>query len=59
MPISLQCYECKHYWGINHCDAYPDEPIPHAILAGEHDHAEPYEGDNGVRFEPLPKDKAD
>ena len=27
--------------------------IPVAILSGEHDHAEPYEGDHGIRFEPV------
>ena len=34
------------------CEAYPDG-IPYVILNGEHDHTEPYEGDNGIQFEPI------
>ena len=50
--ISYQCITCKHYWGVGKCDAY-EEQIPDAILTGEHDHIEPYEGDNGIQFEPV------
>ena len=35
------------------CDAFaviPDD----IFITGEHDHATPYPGDNGIQFEPLP-----
>jgi len=36
----------------NNCDAFPDR-IPDEIMTGLFDHTEPYEGDKGVRFEPI------
>ena len=50
------CLECKHYRGITPpngltCGAFP-EGIPKAILVSQHDHHEPFAGDNGVLFEP-------
>jgi len=48
-----QCVGCRHFghegWK---CKAYPDG-IPEPILTGEHDHTEPYPGDNGIRFEAI------
>lgn len=52
MPQSDQCISCQHYQGAITCDAYPDG-IPIEIITGEHDHTQPYEGDNGIRFEPI------
>jgi len=52
VPQSNQCIECVHYRGMITCDAFPDR-IPEAVITGEHDHREPYPGDNGVRFEPV------
>ena len=49
---SLQCALCKHKVLGLRCAAYPDG-IPPEILTGEHDHREPYKGDNGIRFEPV------
>lgn len=46
-----QCVECRHYLEDHRCSAF--EHIPVEIFLGEHDHREPYEGDNGIRFEPL------
>lgn len=52
MPQSDQCILCKHYHlGDLTCDAFPDG-IPAQIITGEIDHASPYPGDNGIRFEP-------
>ena len=51
MQVKPQCLECKHYLGDNKCSAY--EEIPLVILAGWHDHTEPYKGDNGIKFEPI------
>lgn len=51
---SNQCPSCKHYRvGLLACDAFPDG-IPYEVISGQHDHTKPYEGDNGIRFDPLP-----
>lgn len=38
------------------CKSFP-RGIPEAILNGEHDHREPFEGDTGFTFVPLPDPK--
>jgi len=35
------------------CKAFPNG-IPDAILTNQHDHRKPFDGDNGIRFQPLP-----
>lgn len=51
MNIS-QCVFCRHARpGSAGCDAFPGG-IPGPILLNQHDHRKPYEGDNGIRFEP-------
>ena len=56
--MMAMCMDCVHYTVIDEfdsahkCLAFPDG-IPDAILTGEHDHREPYPGDNGIRFEPI------
>jgi hypothetical protein len=56
-----QCFNCRHFDPDQvSCTAFDD--IPREILGnvfpGEdielHDHRQPYPGDNGIRFEPLP-----
>lgn len=60
--IIPQCFDCRHFdedWAIGtdspyyKCRAF--EKIPDKILLNEHDHKEPYPGDNGIRFEPKDK----
>ena len=55
---SEQCFVCGNMIDTEPflaCTAYP-KGIPEAIVTGEHDHTKPYEGDNGIRFTPLPKE---
>lgn len=58
MPTSAQCLLCGHFAsdgderGLFECTAYP-AGIPFVIISGEHDHREPFKGDNGIRFKPL------
>lgn len=47
-----QCVWCRHRSESGRsCRAYPDG-IPEAITMNRHDHREPFDGDDGVRFEP-------
>ena len=51
------CNECIHRKsGETKCNAYPDG-IPKNILTGKVDHRKKYINDNGIRFEPIPKEK--
>lgn len=52
---STQCLECKQYQGFHACRAFPGG-IPAAIFTGQHDHRQPFDGDNGVRFDPIDGD---
>lgn len=54
MPQSTQCIHCRHYLGGLTCTAFP-QGIPKEILSGEHDHREPYDGDQGIRWEQDPR----
>lgn len=47
-----QCVWCRHRaTDGRHCRAFPGG-IPEAIIKNRHDHREPYDGDQGIRFEP-------
>ena len=50
------CLYCKHFIEMWYCKAFPKE-IPDVILRYEHDHKTPIEGDNGIQYEPKPKEK--
>jgi len=47
-----QCVWCRHRSADGRrCSAFP-EGIPEAIATNRHDHRNPFDRDNGVRFEP-------
>jgi len=65
LVIPKQCNQCKHLWDkvivVDNrfgCTAFPDG-IPDAIYSGEHDHTQPFDGDNGIRFSPVQKKDTD
>jgi len=48
------CARCRHLRGALRelrCDAFP-AAIPRAILLSRADHREPFDGDDGIRFDP-------
>ena len=51
-----QCFTCKHYLGNYHCAAFQDG-VPDEILFNEHNHREPFEGDQGIRYEMSDEEK--
>ena len=50
--VSSLCDLCAHLGDNETCKAFPNG-IPEEILTGDHDHTEPYPGDNGIQFEPM------
>jgi len=53
----IQCCTCRHFVGKKdrdslNCKAFADG-IPLEIVLNEHDHREPFPGDNGIRWEPI------
>jgi hypothetical protein len=56
MASSEQCNICSRYIGgegRGNCEAYPTQEIPLEIWTGEHDHADPFKGDNGILYDPI------
>lgn len=47
------CLKCRHLRDDGSCAAFGGS-IPQEISEGIVDHSEPYPGDNGIQFEPLP-----
>lgn len=47
------CVTCRWYEGDFHCKAFKEKVIPKEIITARNDHREPYEGDNGIRYEPV------
>jgi hypothetical protein len=54
MPVELseQCATCRRWTQNMQCEAFPDL-IPEAIRTGEFDHTQPFDGDGGLRFDPI------
>ena len=58
MKVEWTCLECKHRLIRKRgdkslkCEAFKDG-IPFGILTGEHDHTKPFDGDNGIKYEPI------
>jgi len=47
------CATCRHKRDDATCAAFPGG-IPNAISEGDFDHRQPYPGDHGIRYAPLP-----
>jgi len=52
--IEPPCANCVHRQSLLTCAAFPQR-IPIIILIGENNHREPFPGDHGIQFEPLPR----
>jgi len=52
--LDSPCMDCsRYYWpSPRTCQAFP-EGIPATIWAGDERHLRPFEGDRGLRFDPL------
>ena len=44
-----QCSSCMNWIGDGICNAFP-KGVPSKILQNEHDHRQPFKGDNGILF---------
>ena len=56
--IVPQCNGCKHFYIYSAtCSAFT-VAIPMVILSNEHDHRQPYPGDNGIQYEPITEQDA-
>ena len=52
MRLSAICNKCRHYHGNSKCDAFPKK-VPTEIMLGYVSHVHPYNGDQGLQYEPI------
>ena len=61
-PAYPKCNDCRHlnrdFSNGLRCRAFPNG-IPDEIFCKSGDHTKPYEGDNGIQFEPIEKEWKD
>ena len=51
--FSPVCSLCRHKTGFRQCSAFA-EKIPLEIWTGQYGHEQPFPGDHGIQFEPVP-----
>ena len=51
--VSPVCIYCRHVKRFRRCAAFKGE-IPLEIWLGKNTHQQPYPGDHGIQFEPVP-----
>ena len=56
MILERQCSQCIFYIADKKCSVFK-KAIPEKIWDGKHNHTKPFDGDNGITFEPLPTDE--
>ena len=50
----VNCIFCANYLNDKRCKAFPDG-IPDDLFSGKNLHRQPYQGDNGILYSPLPR----
>lgn len=51
--IAPICLGCKNYIKPKQCAAFDNYQIPQEIWESKFDHRKPFDGDNGIQFDPI------